>query len=166
MRVPPEDPGGSEREGVGPMTGFAGYTREQLRQSYVDAWRKRLARSPLLPLEAMIADVIELHPEYQGMIEEARGAADHASAGPEENPFLHMGLHLAIREQVSIDRPPGVRELQRALEARLGDLHRAEHALMEALAETLWEAQRAGRAPDEGHYLELARRRLGALTGR
>ena len=36
---------------------------------------------------------------------------------------------------------------------------------MEALAETLWEAQRDGRAPDEKHYLELARRRA-ASAGR
>ena len=28
---------------------------------------------------------------------------------------------------------------------------------MEALAETLWEAQRAGRPPDESRYLDLAR---------
>ena len=33
---------------------------------------------------------------------------------------------------------------------------------MEALAETLWEAQRGGRAPDERRYLELARRRVSA----
>jgi hypothetical protein len=69
-------------------------------------------------------------------------------------------LHLAVREQVSIDRPPGIRELLRLLEARYGALHPAEHALMEALGETLWQAQRAGTAPDENHYLTLARRRL------
>ncbi len=41
-----------------------------------------------------------------------------------------------------------------------GDPHRAEHALMEALAETLWQAQRAGMPPDEGQYLARVRRRL------
>jgi hypothetical protein len=73
-----------------------------------------------------------------------------------------MGLHVAVREQLSIDRPPGVRELHRLLQARFGNLHGAEHALMEALGETLWEAQRAGRPPDEAHYLRLARARLSA----
>jgi hypothetical protein len=34
---------------------------------------------------------------------------------------------------------------------------------MEALAETLWQAQRDGREPDEARYLDLARRR--AATG-
>ena len=149
-----------------PRTVVGGYTREQLRQSYADAWRKRLARSPLTPLESMIADVIELHPEYQAFLQDTQAilAFESAAASAAENPFLHMGLHLAVREQVSIDRPPGIRELQRSLESRLGDLHNAEHALMEALAETLWEAQRTGRPPDEGHYLELARRRTQAPT--
>jgi len=149
------------------VTAFAGYTRAQLRQSYADAWRKRLAGSPLTPLESMIADVIELHPEYQPMVGNSQAAVDFESAADRaaENPFLHMGLHLAVRDQVSIDRPPGIRELQREAALRLGDLHGAEHTLMEALAETLWEAQRAGRPPDEERYLELARRRVSALAG-
>jgi len=81
------------------------------------------------------------------------------------NPFLHMGLHLAVREQVSIDRPPGVRELHRLLQARYGALHRAEHALMEALGEALWQAQRAGKPPDEEYYLAAARRHLEPPAG-
>jgi len=139
---------------------FGSYTREQLRQSYSDAWRKQLAGSPLTPLEAMLADVIGLHPEYLPVIQDSGALALEPDARDAENPFLHMGLHMAVREQIAIDRPPGVRELQRQLQARYGDLHRAEHVLMEALAETLWEAQRAGRPPDEANYLTLARRRL------
>jgi hypothetical protein len=139
-----------------------------LRQSYADAWRKRLARLPLTPLESMIVDVIELHPEYHAIVADAQAVvafeADAAGAG--ENPFLHMGLHLAVREQISIDRPPGIRELQHSLQSRLADPHDAEHALMEALAEALWQAQRDGRAPDERHYLELVRRRLSAFARR
>ncbi len=55
---------------------------------------------------------------------------------------------------------PGVRELHRLLQARHRDVHRAEHVLMEALGEALWESQRDGRPPDEGRYLALARRQL------
>ncbi len=40
------------------MIVFDSYTREQLRQTYANAWRKHLAHTPLTPLEAMIADVI------------------------------------------------------------------------------------------------------------
>jgi hypothetical protein len=146
---------------------FDSYTREQLRQTYADAWHKHLARAPLTPLEAMIADVIGAHPEYAAVVSDREAALAFTpdAAGGAENPFLHMGLHLAVREQVSIDRPPGVRELHRLLQVRHGDLHRAEHELMEALGETLWRAQRAGRPPDEAQYLVLARRRLEASRG-
>jgi hypothetical protein len=147
---------------------FGAYSRDQLRQSYADAWRKYVARSPLTPLEALIADVLVLHPEYQAIVQDAPAALafDSPAGGAQENPFLHMGLHLAVREQLSIDRPPGVRALLEALEGRLGNVHDAEHALMESLAETLWEAQRSGRGPDEGRYLELARRRLSSIAAR
>jgi hypothetical protein len=149
------------------MTVFDSYTREQLRQTYADAWRKHLAHSLLTPLEAMIVDVIGAHPEYQAIVSDKDAAMAIAPdvSGGAENPFLHMGLHLAVREQVSIDRPPGVRELHRLLQARQGDLHLAEHVLMEALGETLWNAQRAGRPPDEGQYLALVRRHLEASGG-
>jgi hypothetical protein len=140
---------------------FGGYTREQLRSSYAEAWRKHLARIPVTPLESLIADVIARHPEYQSLVSDAAAAQafEAAAGGDTENPFLHMGLHLAVREQLSIDRPPGVREIQQALAARLGE-HDAEHVLMEALAETLWEAQRGGQPPDERRYLARARARV------
>jgi hypothetical protein len=139
-------------------------TRDQLRQTYAQAWCKHLAAAPLTPLESTIAEVILAHPEYQAIVSDANLAVafePNALRG-NENPFLHMGLHLAVRDQVSIDRPPGVRELLKLLQARHGDLHSAEHALMEALGETLWQAQRNGRPPDEAYYLALARRRLDA----
>jgi hypothetical protein len=138
------------------------YTRDQLRQAYADAWRKHLLRAPLTPLEAMIADVIALHPEYQAIVQDSAAVLGFEPTAVEarENPFLHMGLHMAVREQVSIDRPPGVRDLHRQLQWRCGDLHSAEHVMMEALAETLWEAQRSGRAADEAQYLNRASARL------
>ncbi len=146
------------------MTVSDSFSRDELRRSYADAWRKHLAGTPLSPLEAMIADVIGAHPEYQSLVGDGDTAAGFEPSGtdPIENPFLHMGLHMAVREQLAIDRPPGVRELHRLLQARGGEPHHAEHVLMEALGETLWQAQRDGRAPDEGQYLALARRRLGA----
>jgi hypothetical protein len=143
------------------MPVFDSHTREQLRQAYSDAWRKHREHAPLTPLETMITDVVGAHPEYHTIVSDQDAAAfEPAVDGGGENPFLHMGLHLAVREQVSIDRPPGVRSLLQSLQSRLGDWHSAEHALMEALAETLWQAQRAGMPPDEGRYLTLARRRL------
>jgi Domain of unknown function (DUF1841) len=146
------------------MSVFDNYTREQLRRTYAKTWAKHLARSPLTPLEALIADVIGAHVEYQSIVADADTALafEPDATGVADNPFLHMGLHLAVREQLSIDRPPGIRDLHRQLQARLGESHLAEHALMEALGEELYLAQRHGRAPDEQHYLARARDRLSA----
>lgn len=126
---------------------------------YLEAWRKYRARQPLEPLEAQLAAVIAEHPEYVPLLESGREAvdADFTPEGGQANPFLHMGLHLAIREQVATDRPAGVAGIHQALAARLADAHAAEHAMIEVLAEALWESQRCARAPDEQRYLERLR---------
>jgi hypothetical protein len=141
------------------MAFFAGQSREQMRRMYLDAWRKFSEKQPLEPLEAQLAAVIAEHPEYLAVIEagEAAIAAEFTPESGRQNPFLHMGLHLAIREQVDTDRPRGIAEVHRNLSARLGSAHNAEHTMLEALAETLWESQRSGRAPDEQAYLEKLR---------
>jgi hypothetical protein len=145
------------------MTVAFGGTRDQLRQAYTEAWRKHLDRTPMSAQEASIAAVIELHPEYQPLVGDPESALafEPGVASGRQNPFLHMGLHLAVRDQLSIDRPPGVRALHEQLRAKLGDAHAAEHGLMEALGEVLWQANRDGRAPDEQQYLALARQRAG-----
>jgi Domain of unknown function (DUF1841) len=146
------------------MSVFDNYTREQLRRTYAETWAKHVARSPLTPLEALIADVIGAHSEYQSIVADADTALafEPDATGVADNPFLHMGLHLAVREQLSIDRPPGIRDLHRQLQTRFGESHLAEHALMQALGEELYLAQRNGRAPDEQQYLARARDRLAA----
>lgn len=139
---------------------FSGETREQMRRRYLDAWRRFSAREPLEPLAGQLAAVIADHPEYIAWLEagEAALSAEFTPQGGRENPFLHMSLHLAIREQVGTDRPAGIAAVHRALAGRLGDPHAAEHAMIEPLAEALWEAQRSGSPPDERVYLERLRR--------
>ena len=138
-----------------------GQDRNELRQMYADAWRKRLENLPASPLEVQIADVIALHPEYHETVMSDDLDKDFLPDGGETNPFLHMGLHLAVREQVSTDRPPGIAAIHSNLAARSGDAHDAEHAMIEALAETLWESQSRNQPPDEAEYLERLRRIAG-----
>lgn len=138
---------------------FANASRDELRRHYLAAWRRRREGLPLTPLDAEIAAVIELHPEYQALLEDP-GAADldFTVEQGRTNPFLHLGLHLGIREQLATRRPAGIEQVHARLAQKFGDAHEAEHHMIEALAETLWEAQRAGRAPDEAAYLEKLRR--------
>jgi hypothetical protein len=141
------------------MAVFAGQNRDQLRRMYFDAWRKFTARAPLEPLEAQLAAVITEHPEYVRWLEsgEEALAAEFTPETGRQNPFLHMGLHLAIREQVATDRPHGIAAVHQELTRRMGDAHAAEHAMLEPLAETMWQTQRTGQAPDEQVYLERLR---------
>jgi hypothetical protein len=134
-----------------------GQDRKQLRTMYAEAWRKQCERLPMSPLEAQIAAIIALHPEYHADITSDDLDRDYTPDGGQTNPFLHMGLHLGIREQVSTNRPPGIANILEVLRAKLGDAHAAEHQMIDCLAETLWEAQNQNRAPDEAKYLERLR---------
>ena len=142
------------------MPFFDNQSRDELRRVYVEAWRKRRAGLPVEPLEAQVADVIALHPEYHAALERGDAALerDYTPAGGQSNPFLHMGLHLAVRDQIATDRPAGIREAFASLAARSGSEHEAEHRIIECLAEAMWDAQRSGRPPDEAGYLQCVLR--------
>ena len=134
-----------------------GQDRRELRKMYADAWQKHCEGLPTSPLEAQIAAVIRWHPEYHDDVTSGDLDRDFTPDGGKTNPFLHMGLHLGVREQIATDRPPGIAEVHGTLLARTGDAHAAEHQMIEALAETLWESQSASAPPDEQRYLERLR---------
>ena len=134
--------------------------RSELRRMYADAWRKLHEKLPLSPLEAQIAAVVEWHPEYHADVASDDLDRDFTPDGGRTNPFLHMGLHLGLREQVATNRPAGIAKIHETLTAKTGDPHEAEHQMIECLAETLWEAQSQGAAPDERKYLD----RLNSLS--
>lgn len=135
-----------------------GQDRQELRQMYIDAWRKSQAGDILSPLEAQIAQVVDDHPEYQMKLTSEVLDEPFSPEGGETNPFLHMGLHLAIREQVATDRPSGISAIFSKLRNKTGDSHAAEHLALDCLAETLWEAQSKNTIPDEQAYLERLQR--------
>ena len=138
--------------------------RTALRRVYIDAWRKAQAGEPLQPLEQQLTEIIQRHPEYHGLLDAGVDALDRdwLPEQGESNPFLHMSLHSAVLEQVTADRPPGIRALyQRMIQHCLGDVHEAEHRLMDCLAEIMWRAQRDGREPDPAALLRCINSRCG-----
>src|SRR6188768_3590042 len=105
------------------MPFFDTQSRDQLRNVYIEAWRKRREGLPMEPLEMQVADVIELHPEYQAALTDPQRVldGDYSPEGGQSNPFLHMGLHLAVRDQLATDRPLGIRKAFAAVAKRTGD---------------------------------------------
>ncbi len=136
-----------------------GQDRDQLRRFYLTSWQKRLAGEPMQPLERLVAEVIGQHPEYHDLLaDEAQLQREFSPAEGETNPWLHMGMHITLGEQLGADRPGGIRGVYQRIVRRFGDHHAAEHAMMECLGRVLWEAQRAGDVPDEQAYLDCLER--------
>ena len=110
------------------------------------------------PLERLIAEVIGQHPEYHPLLEAPEPSlTQDFPADSAGNPFLHMSLHIALREQLSIDRPQGIVDAFSRLVWLRGDAHAAEHEAMECLARSLWEARERGEIPNERGYLKAVR---------
>lgn len=130
-----------------------------MRKAFFEAWRRYRAGEVLSAADHLIVEAARQHPEYQTVLADPERYHDH-DWQPElgaVNPFLHLGLHIALREQVSLDRPPGIRAQYERLCQASQDRHAAEHRLIDCLAETLWQAERAGTLPDEQAYLRCAR---------
>ena len=137
-------------------------SRTDTRRMFFEVWRKQQVGESLSALETIVADIIRLHPEYHALLADDPDKTldrDWRPEGGETNPFLHMGLHIAIREQLSIDRPLGIKAAYEELLKHHGDVHAAEHAMLECLAETLWRGQRDGRLPDDRAYLKCLQAR-------
>ncbi|MFO7593106.1 MAG: DUF1841 family protein [Pseudomonadota bacterium] len=137
-----------------------GHNRDELRRFYIESWRKYRSKLPLQTLEAMIAEVVAEHPEYHPLLENEDEAItrEFSAESGQGNPFMHMAMHLGIREQLSTNRPAGIVSTYENLCKRLGGQHEAEHRMMECLGQAMWEAQQSGTPPDEAKYLECLQR--------
>jgi Domain of unknown function (DUF1841) len=137
-------------------------SRADVRRFFFETWGKYRSHVPLEGLERTAIEIILLHPEHHALLDEAQRNLDR-DFPPDDgalNPFLHMSLHLAVAEQVSIDQPRGISAAYRELAGRAASEHDALHALLECLGETVWRAQRDRAAPDEEAYMECIRRQL------
>ena len=135
-------------------------SRDEARRFLAGAWAKFRAAAPLSGLEQLAAEIVAKHPEYHALLEQPEQylERDFPPEAGAVNPFLHLSLHLAVAEQLSIDQPPGIRAHYERLAAARGDEHAALHAVQECLAEVIWSAQRHGMPPDAAMYLACLER--------
>jgi hypothetical protein len=131
-------------------------SRDEARTFLFESWRKRRASELLTPLEDLMAQLIDKHPEYHALFNdpEHNQDKDYSPDGNEVNPFLHLMMHLTIEEQISIGQPHGIREQFARLTQKYESEHEAQHAMMDCLGEMIWQAQRNKTAPDATVYLD------------
>ena len=142
------------------MAGAFIQDRDSSRRFFIEVWQKYHAGLLLQPLEEMILGVIQEHPEYHGYLQKDRDILeqDFTPETGRTNPFLHMGMHIAIREQAASNRPPGISGIYQELAKSATSVHDLEHRIMECLGEALWRAQRDNTLPDESAYLECLKK--------
>ena len=143
---------------------YGGQDRGETRAVFFRAWGAHRAGRPLEGVEKLIVQVALRHPEYHPLLDEPEAARerDYFPESGETNPFLHLGMHIAIEEQLSIDQPQGIRGYYRKMINRFSDEHEVQHRMMECMGEMLWQASRQAAAPQAAIYLDCLRRLLDA----
>lgn len=141
---------------------FAGQDRGQTRAVFFRAWRAHLEGRPLAGVEKLIVQIALQHPEYHVLLDQPETARDrdYFPDSGTTNPFLHLGMHIAIEEQLSVDQPQGICGYYQALLKRLPDEHAVQHRMMDCLGEMLWQANHQAATPSEAVYLECLHRLL------
>jgi len=135
--------------------------RDSGRTFFLEVWEKYKKQLALQALEQIVLEVILQHPEYHEILEKDEKEISAMEFTPEmgmTNPFLHMGMHITIQEQIGSNRPSGITSLYQQLLPKYPSAHDLEHRMMEPLGETLWLAQRNNTLPDEAHYLEQVKK--------
>ena len=135
-------------------------TREEVRRFFCNTWKKKTDGHILDPMETLASDWMAEHPEYHTLLRDPEGALseDYTPERGETNPFLHLSMHLSISEQISINQPPGIKEVAEKLTKKTGSEHEAQHLIMECLGQAMWEAQREGQPLNPENYLEALKR--------
>ncbi len=125
--------------------------RTEQRKFLANAWQKFLGKKILDPLESQLTQVIEIHPEYHSLIQNVE--SDYFPEQGEVNPFLHINLHLSLREQLSINQPHGIKEIYQKIVNSTGDSHEAEHKMMDCIAEMIFSSQKNKLPMDHQAYI-------------
>jgi len=132
-------------------------SRDQARQFLFDAWAKFKQQTTLTDLEKIAVEVISMHPEYHSILDNPEKYMEQTyfPEQGETNPFLHLSLHLSIIEQININQPIGIKNSYEQLRQHHQETHRAQHDLLDCLAETIWYSQRNNEPLNSVHYLNL-----------
>lgn len=136
-------------------------SQADVRRFFCGVYAKNQSGQAMEAIEQLASQWMAEHPEHHAAFADVDQALANMGQSNEaqDNPFLHLSMHLSISEQCSIDQPAGIRQAVELLTARRGDLHEAHHEVMDCLGRMVWESQRSGRPPDGQAYIEHVRQR-------
>jgi hypothetical protein len=136
-------------------------SQDDVRRFFCQVYAKQQAHSLIDALEVLAGEWVAEHPEYHAVLADEASALTQQFTGEngQNNPFLHLSMHLSISEQCSIDQPSGIRQALELLASKRSSVHEAQHEVMECLGTMLWESQRSGRPPDGQAYIDAVQRR-------
>lgn len=124
--------------------------RNQSRDIFFKAWHKHKLGAETQEIEKLIIQVLLQHPEYHQLLSDAPANRDREFSNELGivNPFLHMGMHLTIIDQITIDNPVGMRYCYQKLVQKYADEYLSQDNMMDCLSDWLITIQTAN-TPDQ-----------------
>ncbi len=76
-------------------------SQADVRRFFCGVYAKARAGAPLEPMEMLVSQWIDEHPEYHASLADLEAALrDMGRVDPQaDNPFLHLSMHLSFSEQ-------------------------------------------------------------------
>lgn len=137
-------------------------SKEEVRKIWCEVYAKSKNAAEMTEMEAAMAAIIALHPEYEWILRDVAAALENEFSIDcwESNPFLHLSLHLAIAEQLKSDGQYHFHAMFAEIEALAGSRHSAEHFAMGCLAASITESRRRGTGLAPDNYFRILRQKL------
>lgn len=118
--------------------------QNDVRIFFFEVYDKYIKQQPLFGIELIALEVMQQHQEYIPIIKQKDKYLNYQwlPESGETNPFLHMSMHISIKEQVSINQPIGIVNYYNQLLHKYQEQMVVEHHIMDCLAEMIWYAQK------------------------
>ena len=105
------------------------------------------ARPYSYKIKNVVSHLACAHPEYKHLIGNIE--SEYSAEQNEINPFLHINLHLALRDQLILNQPKGIKEFHQKLISKYKDSHKVEHLMMECIEEMIYISQKNNTSMDQ-----------------
>ena len=116
-------------------------------------WELAQAGGELDEEDARLAEVLEQHPEYADVWEEAQSMGTEEVTRDGVNPFVHVAIHQTVENQLAENDPAQTAETLEVLLRAGYDRHQAIHMIGRVVSEEIFEILKERRPFDEDAYV-------------